>query len=101
MISVPPVAPGAIAPAIVSAISTAGTVRPTATPTGRRDSRRSRPRSRNGHEISSTIMIVGMMMVAKISCHGVLNTRSSSNRNRKYHSGRGSVACTAGLATVS
>ena len=62
-----------------------------ATPHGRRDSRRSRPRSMNGHMISSTIRIVGMMIVAKISCHGSLKIRSSSNRNRKYHSGRGSV----------
>ena len=51
--------------------------------------------------MSSTIISVGMMMVAKISCHGVLNTRRSSNRNRKYHSGRGSVALTAGFAMVS
>ena len=42
-----------------------------------------------------------MMMVAKISCHGCLKTRSSSNRNRKYHSGRGSVWATAGLALSS
>ena len=55
----------------------------------------------NGHATSSTIMIVGMMMVAKISCHGVLKMRRSSNRNRKYHSGRGSVACTAGFAFCS
>ena len=42
-----------------------------------------------------------MMMVAKISCHGSLNTRNSSNRNRKYHSGRGSVGTTAGFALSS
>ena len=82
--------------AIVSAISTAGVARPMATPHGRRESRRSRPRSRNGHMISSTIRIVGMMIVAKISCSGVLKIRSSSNRNKKYHSGRGSVDCTPG-----
>ena len=44
---------------------------------------------------------VGMMIVAKISCHGSLKIRSNSNRNRKYHSGRGSVDCTAGFAWLS
>ena len=88
-------------PAMVSAISTAGTVSPTAIPTGRREIRRSRPRSRNGHTTSSTIKIVGMMIVAKISSHGDLKIRRSSKRNRKYHSGRGSVTATAGLALPS
>ncbi len=86
---------------MVSAISTAGTDSPTATPHGRRERRRSRPRSRNGQAIRSTIQIVGMMIVARISSAGVLKMRSSSNRNRKYHSGRGSVGCTAGFAFCS
>ncbi len=42
-----------------------------------------------------------MMIVAKISSHGDLKIRRSSKRNRKYHSGRGSVTWTAGLALPS
>ena len=45
--------------------------------------------------------IVGMMIVAKISSHGDLKMRRSSKRKRKYHSGRGSVTATAGLALPS
>jgi hypothetical protein len=97
----PDTAPGATPPAIVSAISTAGTESPNAIPTGRREMRRSRPRSRNGQTMSSTMKMVGMMIVAKISSHGDLKMRRSSKRNRKYHSGRGSVTCTAGLALPS
>ncbi len=57
---------------------------------GRRDSRRSRERSMNGMPIRMTMNAVGMMIVASSSRFGFWNSRSSSNRKKKYHSGRGS-----------
>ena len=44
----------------------------------------------NGMPISTTMKIVGMMIVASSSRFGFWNSRSSSNRKKKYHSGRGS-----------
>src|SRR3954470_1269397 len=57
--------------------------------TGRRAGWRSGLRSMNGSRNSSTMQIVGTPMVAMKTIDGGLITRSSSNRKKKYHSGRG------------
>ena len=56
---------------------------------GRFSGRRSGLRSMNGSRISSTMQTVGMPTVATNTSAGGLTTRSSSNRKKKYHSGRG------------
>jgi hypothetical protein len=56
---------------------------------GRRSGFRSGLRSMNGRISSRTRQIVGMPMVARKTSAGGLTTRSSSNRKKKYHSGRG------------
>ena len=56
---------------------------------GRRSGFRSGLRSKNGSMISRTMHSVGMPTVARMTSAGGLTTRSSSNRKKKYHSGRG------------
>ena len=54
--------------------------------------RRSGPRSMNGHAINSPNNTLGTMNVAMMSGRNAswfLKTLSSSNRKKKYHSGRG------------
>ena len=81
---------GAFEPSQVRNSSTIGMATPSTIAAGRRDTRRSGRRSMNGHAISSTIRIVGMMIVANSSSCGSLKMRSSWKRKKKYHSGRGS-----------
>ena len=56
---------------------------------GRRSGRRSGPRSMNGSSASRIMQIVGTPIVATGTSDAGLITRSSSNRKKKYHSGRG------------
>ena len=81
---------GAFEPCHVRNSSTIGIATPSTIAAGRRETRRSGRRSMNGHEISSTISSVGMMIVANSSISGCLKMRSSWKRKKKYHSGRGS-----------
>src|SRR5215207_7992017 len=65
---------------------------------GRRSGRRSGPRSTNGSTISRIMQIVGTPIVASgVSTEGLI-TRRTSNRKKKYHSGRGTYVVVVGSA---
>src|SRR5919199_3505765 len=65
---------------------------------GRRSGRRSGPRSMNGSVNSRIMQTVGTPMVATGTSTEGLMTRSSSNRKKKYHSGRGTYVVVVGSA---
>ena len=79
----------AIAPSIVRYAIAAITVMPVSVAIGRLRGLRSGLRSMNGRMISRTRQIVGMPTVAMNTSAGGLTTRRSSNRKKKYQSGRG------------
>ena len=65
------------------------TAMPVNVATGRRSGRRSGERSMNGSMMIRIMQSVGIPIVASGVSSGGLMTRSSSNRKKKYHSGRG------------
>src|SRR3954466_6578654 len=66
--------------------------------TGRRNGWRLGLRSMNGSRNSRTMQMVGTPIVAMNTSAGGLITRSSSNRKKKYHSGRGGEGGVVGSA---
>src|SRR3954451_6181424 len=71
---------------------------PKARAIGRRSIRRSGPRSMNGSTKRRTMQTVGTPIVASGTSTAGLITRSSSNRKKKYHSGRGTYVVVVGSA---
>src|SRR3954464_6814899 len=65
---------------------------------GLRSGRRSGPRSMNGNAIRRIRQTVGIPIVATGTSTGGLITRRSSNRKKKYHSGRGTYVVVVGSA---